>query len=242
MKISNRVTLRRSVSLAGMALLPLLLVGCFKFTMDLEISGQDTVSGTAMVGLSKELQAFAETEEDSDTTEAFADIEGATRADFDDGAFVGQEYAFSAVPIEAFALRDEARVLTITRDGDNLVVDGSLNFEDPNAGSELDFGLGQAFFDAAEIRVTIKFPGEVLETNGEVDTASNTVTWFPQYGVDNKISAVVFAPPGMATWIWWVIGGGVAVLVAVAAFVFARPKPTLSDLDGGEPVSEDEPR
>lgn len=242
MKISNRVSVRRSVSLASLALLPLLLAGCFKFTMDLEISGQDTVSGTAMVGLSKELQAFAQTEDDGDTTEAFTDIEGATRTDFDDGTFVGQEYAFSAVPIEAFALRDEARVLTITRDGDNLVVDGSLNFEDPNAGGELDFGLGQAFFDAAEIRVTIRFPGEVLETNGEVDTATNTVTWLPQYGVDNKISAVVLAPPGMAGWVWWVIGGGMAVVLAVAAFVFTRPKPTRAPLDDVESFSTDDPR
>lgn len=242
MKISNRVSRSRGVALVAMALLPLLLSGCFKFTMDLEISNQDTVSGTAMVGLSKELQALAQAGDDGATTEAFADIEGATSTEFDDGTFVGQQYAFDAVPIEAFALRDEARVLTITRDGDTLVVDGALNFEDPNAGGDLDVGFAQAFFDAAEIRVAITFPGEILETNGEVDTATNTVTWFPQYGVNNKLSAVVLAPPGMASWILWVIGGGVAVVLAVAVFIFTRPKPAGSYLDEMEPFSTDDPR
>ena len=60
----------RYISLAALAVLPLLLSGCFKFTMDIEIDSQDTVSGQAAVGLSKELQAFAQAEElDTDLVE-----------------------------------------------------------------------------------------------------------------------------------------------------------------------------
>jgi hypothetical protein len=223
-----------------MALLPLVLTGCFKFTMDIEINGDDTVSGTAVAGLSSELQAFAEAGDDSNTTNAFRDIDGVVSAEFDDGQFVGQSYAFDAIPIEAFALRDEARVLTITRDGDTLIVDGALNFEDPNAGGPGDLGFAQAFFDAADIRVTIKFPGEILETNGEIDQDTNTVTWYPQYGLNNTLSAVVLAPPGSDTWVWWVIGGGVVLTIAVAVFVLARPKPTASSLDDIESFSTDD--
>jgi len=241
MTSAHSVTRTRFVSLAALGVLPLLLTGCFKFTMDIEIDSQDTVSGQAAVGLSKELQAFAQSEDGADTTEAFKDIEGALRQEFDDGTFVGQQYEFASVPIEAFALQDEARVLTITRDGDNLIIDGALNFEDPNAGGPGDLGLAQAFFDAADIRVAIKVPGEVLETNGDIDQATNTITWYPQYGLDNKISAVVLAPPATSTWVWWLIGGGVLVVIAVMVFVLAKPKPARSYIDDMEPFSTDDP-
>ena len=232
----------RYISWAALAVLPLLLSGCFKFTMDIEIDSQDSVSGQAAVGLSKELQAFAQAEDGADTTEAFKDIEGAVTQEFDDGTFVGQQYEFTSVPIEAFALQDEARVLTITRDGENLIIDGALNFEDPNAGGPGDAGFAQAFFDAADIRVAIKVPGQILETNGEIDETTNTITWYPQYGLDNKISAVVLSPPATATWVWWLIGGGVLVVIAVMAIVLAKPKPPRSYIDDMEPFSTDDPR
>lgn len=208
----------RLVALLSLLLIPFLLTGCFKFTMDLEVSNQDTVSGTAVVALSKELQAFAEESGGGEEpTDVFEGVDGAEVSDFDDGSFVGQQYEFNAIPLEEFSLNDDESALKIERDGDNLVVSGNLSLEDEAADADAgeDFGFGQAFVDSADLRVTMKFPGEILETNGEVDEDTNTITWIPQYGEANEISAVVNSPRGIPAWVWWIVAG-VATLVGLA--------------------------
>jgi hypothetical protein len=46
-------------------------------------------------------------------------------------------------------------------------------------------------FDTAQLRIAITFPGEVLETNGQVD--GTTVTWEPVFGERNVLTAVASA-------------------------------------------------
>lgn len=215
----------RKLAVAVLAALPLVLSGCFKFTMDLEVSNQDTVSGTAVVALSKELLAFAEESGGGEEpTDAFEGVDGAEVNDFDDGSFVGQQYQFNAIPIEELSLNDDESALKIERDGDNLVVSGNLSLEDDAADAEAgeDFGFGQAFVDSADLRITIKFPGEIRETNGEVDKDTNTITWTPKYGEANELSAVVYSPKGLPQWVWWVVGAVLAVFLVVAGLLFAR--------------------
>ena len=207
-----------------MLFIPFLLTGCFKFTMDLEISSQDTISGTAVLGLAKELQALAQGESDVETTDAFSDLSGVTVTDFDDGTFVGQQYEFSGVPIEELTLSDDASDLNIRRDGDNLVVSGNLSFENEESGSsdESVIDLGDGFFDTADLRVSIKFPGDIVETNGDVNEATNTITWRPRYGEANELTAIVYAPRGIPLWVWWLVGGVVAVLAATGALLLLK--------------------
>lgn len=222
-------------------LVPFLLTGCFKFTIDLEVSSEDTISGTAVVALSKELQALAQGGGE-EPTDAFAELDGVGVTAFDDGTFVGQQYEFSGLPIEDWALDDDSSALTIRRDGDNLIVSGSLSFEDdeldPEAGEDL--GFGQAFFDSADLRVSIKFPGEIRETNGAVDDETNTITWRPKFGEANELNAVVYAPRGIPLWVWWLIAGVASILLAATAVVIVRGRRnTLDDPDSGLSVLAD---
>lgn len=233
---------RRVAALLSFLVIPFLLSGCFKFTMDLEVSNQDTISGTAVVALSKELQALAQGGGDSETTDAFSGLDGVTVTEFDDGTFVGQQYEFSGLPIEELSLNDDESALTITRDGDNLIVSGSLSFEDDEADPEAgdDFGFGQAFFDSADLRVSIKFPGEIRETNGDVNKETNTITWKPKYGEANELSAVVYAPRGVPLWVWWLVAGVVSLLLITAAVVIVGRRRTASPVAGAtNPVSAD---
>jgi hypothetical protein len=211
---------RRVGVLLSFLLVPFVLSGCFKFTMDLEVSDQDTISGDVVVALSKELQALAQDSGGGETTDAFSGLSGVEVTEFDDGTFVGQQYSFSGLPIEELSLDDDASALTIKRIGDNLVVSGTLSFEDETADPAQadDLGFGQAFFDSADLRVAIKFPGEIRETNGAIDAETNTITWIPKYGEANEISAVVYSPRGIPLWVWWALGG-VGGLLVVAALV-----------------------
>jgi hypothetical protein len=216
-KVSRRVGV-----LLSFLLVPFVLSGCFKFTMDLEVSDQDTISGDVVVALSKELQALAQDSGGGETTDAFSGLSGVEVTEFDDGTFVGQQYSFSGLPIEELSLDDDASALTIKRIGDNLVVSGTLSFEDETADPAQadDLGFGQAFFDSADLRVAIKFPGEIRETNGSIDEETNTITWIPKYGQANEISAVVYSPRGIPIWVWWAVGGVGGLLVVAALIVF----------------------
>ncbi len=205
--------------------------------MDLEVSNQDTISGTAVVALAKELQALAQGGGE-EPTDAFADLNGVEVTTFDDGTFVGQQYEFSGLPIEDWALDDDSSALTIQRDGDNLIVSGSLSFEDEEADPEAaeDLGFGQAFFDSADLRVSIKFPGEILETNGDVNEETNTITWKPKYGEANELNAVIYAPRGIPIWVWVALASAVGVaLLAVLLILTVRriKKNSPGEPDGG---------
>jgi hypothetical protein len=218
----TQIRVSRRVGLAlSFLLVPFLLSGCFKFTMDLEVSDQDTISGDVVVALSKELQALAQDSGGGETTDAFSGLSDVEVTEFDDGTFVGQKYSFSGLPIEELSLDDDASALSIKRIGDNLVVSGTLSFEDDTADPAQadDLGFGQAFFDSADLRVAIKFPGEIRETNGSVDEETNTITWIPKYGEANEISAVVYSPRGVPIWVWWALGGVGGVLVVAALVV-----------------------
>jgi len=222
---------RKFVFILGLLLIPFALTGCFKFTIDLEVSSQDTVSGTSVFALSEALTALAQEGGGGEPTDAFEEIDGVTVSEFDDGNFVGQQYDFSGVPIESFALNDDASALSIERNGDNLVLRGNLSLEDegadPAAGEDL--GFGQEFFDSADLRVSIKFPGEILETNGKIDESTNTITWVPKFGEANDLSATVYAPKGIPIWVWVTISSVLlAMLLAVAAVVTVRRSRSLS--------------
>jgi hypothetical protein len=183
------------------------------------VSDQDTVSGVFVVALSKEIQELAQGggEEQPD---AFEGLDGVEVTDFDDGTFVGKQYKFSGLPLEELILADEASSLTIQRDGDSLIVSGGLSFTDESEDTEDsdDLGLGQALFDSADLRVSIKFPGRIVETNGQVDESSNTITWELSYGKDNELSANVYSPQGVPSWVLWSVGSlfGVTALTVVA--------------------------
>lgn len=244
MKIAQmRVSRRVGVPLS-LLLVPFLLTGCFKFTMDLEVSEQDTISGDVVVALSKELQALAQDSGGGEPTDAFSGLSGVEVTEFDDGTFVGQQYSFSGLPIEELSLDDDASALSIKRIGDNLVVSGTLSFEDETADPAQadDLGFGQAFFDSADLRVAIKFPGEIRETNGTIDEETNTITWIPKYGEANEISAVVYSPRGVPLWVWWALGGvGGALVVAALVVLLVKRSSRASRLDVGSLGSASDP-
>jgi hypothetical protein len=172
----------------------------------------------------------------------FDGIDSASVTVFDDGVYVGQQYSFTGLPIDQLALTDDASSLAITRDGDNLIVSGNFSLEDEEAGSDdsFDLGFGQALFDSADLRVSMTFPGKIVETNGEINEDTNTITWIPKYGQANDMSAVVYSPKGLPQWVWWlVIGVLVAVVIAVGVVVFLRAPRGKKDTPpaGGTPGS-----
>ena len=76
--------------------------------------------------------------------------------------------------------------------------------------------------DRADFQLKISFPGQVLESNGEVD--SGTVSWAFTPGEVGDVAAVVaFDDPNAPSAVNWTLGlAGVVALLAAAIVLIAR--------------------
>jgi hypothetical protein len=188
-------TARALRSIATLAGLTLLLAGCLKLDMAITISPDDTVDGEMVFAVNKQLLELTGQNLDDVLGDATvpSDVEGATQEPYEDEDFVGTQVTFEDVALSDLSEGSDPDALTIVRSGDTYEVDGVMDLSTDDAdlqGNPFEDQITQAF-DTAELRIAITFPGEVLETNGQVD--GTTVTWEPVFGERNVLTAVASA-------------------------------------------------
>jgi hypothetical protein len=235
---------RLGTSTATLAALVVLLSGCIKLEMDLEVAADDTVSGTAVLGFSRQLMELGGGSLDDlfgaqDVVPS--DVEGVTIEPYEDDDFVGQEVTFDAVPLARINEQADEGSLTIVRDGDRFRVSGELDLatgDVPGGPEDLPFDPETLFQDAV-IRISLTFPGEVERANGEID--GNTVTWTPSVGDRLVFEAVASAiPSGGGLPIVWIVLAVLAVAAVAGAVILAnrrRPAPTAGWEASAEPAA-----
>lgn len=194
---------RKAARVGAFAALALVLTGCIKLNMDLVINSDDTVSGVVQFGVQKELlELTGQSAEDLlGDAPLPSDAPGVTTEPFEDEEFAGQQFNFESVPIAEF---NQSQVtgatgptgvpatdtLTITHQGDTFVVAGVLDLSGGDiTGATNPFGgTGAELLESAEIRVSITFPGDVIEaTGGQIE--GNSVTYRPRFGDRLEINA-----------------------------------------------------
>ena len=220
----------RPVRALAVAATAVALTGCMKLDMQLDISDSDTVDGEIILALNREASAMAEAMGEDPSTvfdELGADLpEGAQAEDYDDGEFVGQRYTFDDIALSEFSAEESG--FGITHEGEEIVVDGNLDMTglDPEAmagelgGDAGELGDMDQLMESLEMSVSMTFPGEVTEHNGELD--GTTVTWTPVPGEANEISARSAdsgggGGDGIPVWIWILI---IVVVLGLAALLF----------------------
>ena len=220
--------LRIAGRVAALGALALLMSACLKLDMDLEVSSDNTVSGSVIFAVERSvLELSGGSIDDFFGSDAPlpSDVPGVSVEDYDEGDFVGQRYTFDAVPLERFNQGDEADQLKIVREGDVFRVSGALDLET----GELSGATGLSGFDAnellasAELQIRLTFPGEVTETNGQAN--GNTVTWVPEFGERLELQATANATGGGGDsnlTLLLIIGGIVVVLAIVVAIVLSQ--------------------
>jgi len=229
-----------------------LMTGCIKLNMNLGIDSDNTVSGTVEIGVQKDLiDLTGQNVEDLLGRDAPlpSNAPGVTVEPFDDGEFAGRQFILEDVPIEEFNSggivgasgatgasgptggAGAGESLQIAREGDTFVVTGVLDLSSALSGvtGPLAGTSGARFFESADIRIAITFPGEVLEApGGEID--GNTVTYLPEFderleinatgsAVDNGEAADVVAGSDSFLPLILIIAGVVLVLLIVVFLV-----------------------
>src|SRR4029077_12346679 len=201
--------LRSSWRTAAACLLVVLMTGCIKLNMDLQLRSDDTVNGSVIFALNKQILQL--------TGKSFDDLTGGQSvvpsgvpvqsADYEDDQYSGKEYTFEGVPISRFSGDASDGSLSIVHQGDTFVVNGSIDFSTADT-SQLP--NADQLLSSAELSIAITFPGAVQSASSAGVISGNTVTWTPKFGQKNDIQAVgsAISSGGGSTLLW--------ILVAVA--------------------------
>lgn len=204
---------RRLLAVAATVVMLFALSGCFKLDMDLTVNSDDTLDGTVVFAIDKDLSEMAGGQDSEIDQQDLPD--GATVEAYDQDGFVGQKVTLDNVSMDELNTSFSGEGDTggpgqwqLTHEGDEYHFTGDMDLTDlASSGSdELDMS---AFMQGAELRVALTFPGEVTESNGEVD--GNTVVWEPKIGEQNEMTAVAKEGSGLATWV--IVGVAVAVVL-----------------------------
>lgn len=214
----------------ALGVVALALTGCLKLDMDLSVATDDTVSGDVVFAVDKQLlELSGQSAEDLLGTAAAlpSDVQGVSAQPYEDDTFAGQQFTFDAVSLEQFNQESgSADQLRIVREGDTFVVTGVLDLSSALSGATGANGFpgAEELFRSAEMRIRIAFPGEVIDTNGEVD--GTTVTWVPTVGerldIQATASAIEGGGGGSTMTILLIVAGVVIVAAIVVGLLLAR--------------------
>ncbi|GAA1719524.1 hypothetical protein GCM10009809_14150 [Isoptericola hypogeus] len=214
----------------------LALAGCMKVDMDMTLSEDDTVSGTMVLAFSNQLAETMGMEPGELWDQAGGELEqdlpeGTTQEPYSDDEYTGTQVTFADTPIEDFA-GSGGEDLSITREGDEYVVTGTMDLSE---GAEQLGSLPQGVQDSFDAQLSVTFPGEVTDSNGEID--GNTVTWTPQMGETTEIQARGAAEAG-SSFPWWIVGlvVGILVIALIVVLVLRSRRSGAAPADGSAGV------
>ncbi|GIG34686.1 LppM family (lipo)protein [Cellulomonas pakistanensis] len=212
----------RPVRALAVALLAVaVLSGCFRYDMQVVVGEDDTVSGSYVIAIDGRAMGLTEAEvEEFLATEApetggpFDPDAGLTtdQERYVDGDLVGTRYSFEDVPFDVFNGDDTA----LSRTGTGWELSGTIPVVlDEETADEAPASGG-------EVRFAITFPGDVVDTNGEVDPGDpRTVRWTSDGKQPVELHAVATEPGppwlalGAVGGAGLLVGGGVLALVLV---------------------------
>jgi hypothetical protein len=222
----------RTGRLIGLGILALLLTGCIKLNVDLNVSSDNTVSGSMIFAFSKQLLALTGQSADQllqSSAPLPTDVPGISSEPYEDDDFAGQRFSFESVPLARFNSGDP-ETLQIQRQGDVFKVSGVVDLSSAAgaSGASGPSGFGDALnraFSSADVRITMTFPGAVTQSNGEI--SGNSVTWKPTIGERQEMQATagaVGSGSSFSTILLIAIAAAALVIVVIVVVAMARRK------------------
>lgn len=202
----------------AVGVLVLALAGCVRFQADLTLNPENTVDGNIVVAVqvsedtdeAREQALAAADQIEADLLGSLRDASGVTTSEYEQDEYLGSRIIFDDVALDAFSGQSEDS-LKIVREDNSYVFTGALDFSGESVPPE-DTGEG----DDDNLTVSVTFPGEVTEHNGEL--SGTTVTWATPIDQRLEMSARGSATPAGPP-ILLIVGIGLVVLLVIAAVV-----------------------
>ena len=216
--------MKNAAKVAALSLLVIVtLAGCFKGKVDLTLNSDNTIDGTMVIAIQSGLGESLGMSDDDILGEMTGDVsdefDGAKVEDYDKDGFIGKKYTFENQPLDAFQGDSDGSDISITREGDTFIVDGTWSTDDAGTDTE---GMDPAALGAS-FTFSVTFPGGVTDSNGTVSDDGNTVTW-DLLDPPDTLHAEGKATTGGSPWAWLVIGLGILIIAAVIVVVVVRSR------------------
>ncbi|MGK2351412.1 LppM family (lipo)protein [Cutibacterium sp. V947] len=203
----------------------LLLAGCVKFDTAMEIKDEDHIHVKATVGISKSMADMS----GEDLTSQFSDCDdtkgvggGTSNAKgekFEDDQYIGCTYSGDVTAAEYNKGNEGSKV---TFDRDKVTFKMNNGYFDGAGGSTE--SLDASMF--SDFKVSIIFPGKVLNHSGSSKVDGNTVTWTDPKDMFSSegLSATGERNNGVPTWVWIVVAVSVLAIIGVVVAVLFKKK------------------
>jgi hypothetical protein len=207
------------------------LTGCMKLELAIAVDGDDTVSGTLIYAVEKEvLEKVPNTtprQVIKDVLTKLAAMPAGTRSEeYEDAKYLGHKVIFDRMPLAEFNRKDGT--------GPQLVHSGGLyTFTMNGDTATMDLGPDLTYYDIlnnTEVRISVAFPGRVIERDNLATLDGQTVNWRVKMGSKHQFKAVSEEP---STFPWPLVAGvsGLFGLLAIFGIVVLvirlrrRPQP-----------------
>ena len=239
-------TLRGTARVIAACTLATLMTGCVKVDLNMQLHGDNTVSGTMVFAVSRDLLALTGSSADDLLGQITASAGplpagvGFQESAYADDRFEGKTYAFEDVPIDVFTRGTTAGgSIAIQRVGDTFQVNGESDLTPASTGP-LQPGATQLAKDM-DLRIAITFPGPVSQQSGGT-TSGTTVTWTPAFGQKTEIRATGSAIGGGGhDALLWVLIALAILLVVLVVLVLIRSRRKRSVLGAGQAAASATP-
>jgi len=199
------------------------LAGCFKAKIDVTLNSDDTIDGTMVVAVQQGIGESLGSSDEEILEQLGGDVPGelgdATVEDYNEEGWIGKAYTFTGRPLDTFSSGESGDDISITRDGDVFIVDGTWSTEDTDTEGMDPGALG------AEFTFSVTFPGEVTDHNGELSEDGRTVTWNLFDGPETlHAEGKAVAGSSFPVWILLVLVGLLIVAAIVITAIVVRKR------------------
>jgi hypothetical protein len=160
-----------AIAVGGSAL-SLMLGGCLKMELSVDIKSEENIAVVSMVGVERSAaESMGETGGDAITPESLcASLETSNAA-------MPEDYSVKDVSDDEYVACEAKGTTTLADMDDSLShADGVYTFEMAGSGGAGEFD-DMEIFEVDSLEVSVTFPGKVLEHNGSSTVSGRTVTW-----------------------------------------------------------------
>jgi len=218
----------------------LMLTGCVKLDLALEVNADSTVSGSMIFAISDSLASLGADASDSlPAADSLIDAkaDGVTVTPYKKDGYTGSTYTFDRVPFSAFKSDGStSNDFKVERTGNQIKLTGALDFsygDSTDASDPFSNLLAESISSSADLKISVKFPVKVLSSTGVISEDGKTVTWIPKLGEKLDLATTVEIPKALQfkTQIVYAFLGLLVILILV---IFLRKKKEKSKSVGSE--------
>jgi hypothetical protein len=217
-----------------------MLTGCVKLDLALEVNTDSTISGSMIFAVSDSLTDLgADASSGLPAADSLVDskADGVTVMPYKKDGFTGSTYTFDRVPFSAFKSDGSTgNDIKVERTGNQIKLTGALDFsygDSTDASDPFSNLLAQSISSSADMKISVKFPVKVLSSTGTISEDGKTVTWIPKLGEKLDLTTTVEIPKALQfkTQIVYAFLGLFVILILV---IFLRKKNEKSKSVGSE--------